>query len=247
MGRRKNNMPTDGKHDTGYRLLFSQPEMVRDLIRGYLAEEWIRWLDLDTLERLEECNREPALEPLNEIIVWRLRWQGGSSWVHLILKAQMEKDPAMALRMGLYRELHYHELLRRRATAPLPVVLPLVLYCGAGRWQAPRDSLELFLPLLPALQRHAPRTRYLLVDTAHDPVSDKAGADNLVSLLCKLERSRTPDAVDGLLERLVALLSEAGNEALRQAWSDFLGRSFLPRRFPDLFTPERAEAWALEV
>lgn len=240
-------MPIDGKYDDGYRFLFSQPGMVRDLVRGYLAEEWTGWLDLDTLERQEELNREPALELLDEILVWRLRWQGGSSWVHLLLKPQVEEDPAMALRMGLYRELHYHELLRRRASARLPVVLPLVLYCGAGRWQAPRDALELFLPLLPALQRHAPRTRYLLLDAAHDPVSDKAEADNLVSLLCRLERSRTPDAVDGLLERLVARLSETGNEALRQAWSHFLGRSFLPRRFPDLFTPERAEAWALEV
>jgi hypothetical protein len=49
--------------------------------------------------------------------------------------------------------------------------------------------------------------------------------------------------VDGLLERLVDLVSGTADEALRRAWSVFLGRSFLPRRFPDLFTPEMLEAW----
>jgi hypothetical protein len=229
-------MPMDGRQDEGYSLLFSQSRMVRDLCRGFLREEWIEWLDLDTLERRETAAGGP--------LAWRLRWQGGSTWVYLLLEPRAEEDPAMALRAGYHRELLYQELLRHRETAPparLPVVLPVVLYHGAARWTAPREALELLLPLPAALQRHAPRTRYLLLDAARDPIPTTAGADNLVSLLCKLERSRTPEAVDALLERLVALLSSAGDEALRQAWSDFLGRSFLPRRFPRLFSPALLE------
>src|SRR5215203_3926837 len=221
-------MPIDGTRDEGYWRLFSELRMVQDLCRGFLREEWIEWLDLDTLER-----RETAAGPL----AWRLRWQGGSTWVYLLLEPRTEEDPAMALHVGYHRELLYQELLRHRETAPparLPVVLPVVLYRGIARWTAPREALELLLPLPAALQRHAPRTRYLLLDAARDPIPSAAGADNLVSLLCKLERSRTPEAVDALLERLIALLSNAGDETLRQAWSDFLGRSFLPRRFPRL-------------
>lgn len=229
-------MPTDGRQDEGYRLLFSQPRMVRDLCRGFLREEWIEWLDLDTVER-----RDDTAAPL----IWRMRWQGGSTWVYLLLEAGPEEDPAMALRMGYQRELLYQDLLRHRETSPparLPVALPIVLYHGAVRWTAPREALELLLPIPASLQRHAPRTRYLLLDAAHDPIPGNAGADNLVALLCWLERSRTPDAVDALLERLVPLLSGPGDEALRQAWSAFLGRSFLPRRFPHLFSPAMLEA-----
>jgi hypothetical protein len=133
-------------------------------------------------------------------------------------------------------------MLGRHPSARLPVILPVVLYSGERTWEAPRDALELFFPLPPSLQRHAPRTRYLLVDTARDPIPASAGEDNLVSLLCAFERSRTAEAVDTLLERLVALVSGPQDEALRQAWSAFLGQ-FLPRRFPDLFTAEIMEAW----
>jgi putative YhgA-like transposase len=234
-------MPMNGTHDTGYRFLFSEPRMVRDLLRGFLREEWIGWLDLDTLERREGAANGAPLDRLDEVAVWRLRWTGGSDWVYLLLRSEAEEDPWTALRMGFYRELLYQKLLRlrRTATAPrLPVALPVVLYHGVARWKAPREAVELFLPLPASLQRHAPRTRYLLLDAAHDPLPEHAGEDNLVSLLCQLERSRTAAAVDYLLERLVALISAPADESLRHVWSTFLSRSLLPRRFPDLFAVE---------
>lgn len=233
-------MPIDGNL-YGYRAVFSQPRMVRDLCQGFLPEEWTAWLDPDSLERSED-EREPS-DRLEEVLIWRLRWRGGSAWVYLLLKLQGEEDPAMALRMGLYRELLYQDLLRHRGSARLPVVLPVVLYNGAPRWRAPREALELFLPLPAALQRHVPRTRYLLLEAARDPIPASAGSDNLVSLLWRLERSRTPEAVEALLEQSVAILSGLRDESLRQAWSSFLGRCFLPRRFPELFTSETLELW----
>lgn len=236
-------MPIDENQDGGYRSLFSHPRMVRDLFRGFLAEEWIGWLDLDSLERQEARRREPPLDRLDEVLIWRLRWQGGSAWVHFLLRPQREPDPAMALRMSFYRELLYQDLLRQGAAAWLPVALPVVLYGGEARWQVSREALDLFLPLPPALQRHAPRAHYLLLDAPHDPIPATAGEDNLVALLCQLERSRTPEAIDALLERLISLVSGPADEALRQSWSAFLG-GFLPRRFPDLFSVEIMEAWA---
>jgi hypothetical protein len=213
--------------------------MVRDLLHGFLPEEWIGWLDAGTLERRDGENPRPDAP-----LIWRLRWQGGSDWIYLLLKARGEEDPYVALDLELCRGLFYRALLRRRRgpreTTRLPAVLPVVLYGGEAPWSAPRDARELFLPLLPSLQRHVPQTQYLLLDAANGPIPAAAGSDNLVSLLCGLERSRTAEEADPLLTRLAALLAVSGDEPLRRAWSAFLGRAFLPRRFPRLFavTPE---------
>jgi hypothetical protein len=228
----------DGTCDIGYQRLFSQPRMVRDLLRGFLPEEWINWLDLITLERRDDgapLNRSDGRP--DGTLIWRLRWQGGSDWVYLLLKPQGEPDPFTALRLELDRGLLYHALLRRRRgiSARLPAVLPVVLYNGETRWTAPLDARELFLPLVPALQRHVPSTRYLVLDVAAGPVPAGSGEENMVALLCEFERSRTAEMVDPLLARLAELLVEADDEPLRRAWSIFLGCSFLPRRFPDLF------------
>ena len=80
-----------------------------------------------------------------------------------------------------------------------------------------------------------------MLDVTANPVPHGVGEDNLVALLCDFERSRTAEAVDPLLARLAELLVDADDEPLRRAWSIFLGCSFLPRRFPDLFAATMPE------
>ena len=36
------------KHDASYKLLFSHPEMVRDLVRGFIPDPWLQGLDFST-------------------------------------------------------------------------------------------------------------------------------------------------------------------------------------------------------
>ncbi|HEX4962757.1 MAG TPA: Rpn family recombination-promoting nuclease/putative transposase [Thermoanaerobaculia bacterium] len=212
----------DERHDPEYQLLFSQPRMVRDLLRGFLHEEWIGWLDPTTLER------RPAPGPLSETLLWRLRWQGGSAAVYLLLVPLAAADRFAALRLWAERGQLYQHLLERREAhrgRPLPLVLPVVLYGGGASWSAPRDAFELFQPIPGALQRHLPRLPYLVFDAAHDPLPAAAGEENLVALLCRLERSR-PEARGRLLDRLDPLLEAAGDPALRQAWREVAGRRF---------------------
>lgn len=216
---------------TGYRSLFSHPRMVRDLLSGFLREEWSEWLDLATLER--RAGAERLLDRMEGISVWRARWQGGSSWLYLLLAFREEEDPCVALRMELCRGLLYESLLRRcpQRRPWLPVAVPIVLYRGAERWTASLEALDLFLPLLPSLQRHAPRTRCLLLDAGHDPLPEAAGEDNLVSVLCELERSRTVDGAVPAMRRVAALTAGPGDDALRGAWTAFL-REWLADRQP---------------
>lgn len=35
------------QHDQSYKLLFSEPRTVRDLLTGFVREEWVDRLDLD--------------------------------------------------------------------------------------------------------------------------------------------------------------------------------------------------------
>ena len=39
-------------HDHSYKLLFSHPRMVEDLLRGFVHEEWVERIDFSTLERV---------------------------------------------------------------------------------------------------------------------------------------------------------------------------------------------------
>jgi hypothetical protein len=47
-------------HDHGYQRLFSHPEMIRDLLVGFVREPWIADLDFATLEKYPAQPGRPA-------------------------------------------------------------------------------------------------------------------------------------------------------------------------------------------
>jgi hypothetical protein len=55
------------EHDSGYKSLFSHPEMVEDLLRGFAHEDWVRDLDFSTLEELPGGYVAPNLSAAQEI------------------------------------------------------------------------------------------------------------------------------------------------------------------------------------
>jgi hypothetical protein len=42
-------------HDSGYKLLYAHEALVRDLLTGFMPGDWVRELDLATLERCSIC------------------------------------------------------------------------------------------------------------------------------------------------------------------------------------------------
>ena len=68
-------------HDTGYKLLFSTPELVRDLILGFVPDEWLHRLDYSTLERVPGSYVTEDFSNRADDIVWRVKV--GGEWVYL--------------------------------------------------------------------------------------------------------------------------------------------------------------------
>jgi hypothetical protein len=63
------------EHDNGYKRLFSHPEMVEDLIRGFVREDWVKELDFSTLERVPGQYVTRRLRSRESDVVWRVRWR----------------------------------------------------------------------------------------------------------------------------------------------------------------------------
>ncbi len=206
------------KHDGSYRLLFSHPRMVEDLLRGFLPEI----SHLSPLERRSEIYLSDHLDRREQDLVWRLRGSGGES-VYLLLEFQSRPDPQMALRISVYTGLLLQDLIRSRelsSSAPPPPIQAVVLYNGKVRWPGTSSS-------------------YRRLDAIHDPLPADPG--NLVVLLFELERSRSADELTGLLERLAGLVTDPDLADLRRAFKAFLRESLLPARFPGVWFPAMAD------
>lgn len=218
--------------DHGYKLLFSHPEMVEDLLRGYVDEEWVSRLDFSTLEKVSGSYVSDDFREREDDAVWRVRF-AGDEWlyVYLLLEFQSKIDRFMALRVMTYLGLLYQDVVRAKgltASKRLPPVLPVVLYNGARRWTAKTDVGELVEPIGGGLERYRPSLAYLLLDEGDLMSRGEETTRNLVTALFKLEKSRNKDDILKVVGSLARWLARPDRSELRRAFSEWMAREMGP-------------------
>jgi predicted transposase/invertase (TIGR01784 family) len=233
------------EHDSGYKLLFSHPEMVADLLRDFIHEDWVREIDLKTLEQVPGNYVTPDLSSRESDIVWRVRWgQDNLLYIYLLFEFQSTVDPWMALRMTVYLGLLYQELLKRQEiprSGKLPPVLPLVLYNGNALWGAAREVSELIDEIPGGLERYRPQLRYCLLDEMRMADSELEPLRNVAAALFRLEKSRGPEDIQRVVTALLEWLRGPEMAELRRSFALYLRKSLLPARMPGIEIPEVTE------
>jgi hypothetical protein len=238
--------------DAAYKLLFSTPEIVRDLVAGFIDDPWLRSLDLDTLEKVPAEFIGRRLRRRTSDVVWRVRTGKGSdearpawAYLYLLVEFQSRTDRWMALRVLAYVALLWQDLLRREGfegraasgrRAPvrrdgdprgrhlLPPIVPVVVYNGLRPWRAATEIGELIGPVSPGLARHLPRMQYLLIDQARFDEAHLSAMRNLMAAVMRLDR---PAGRESLLSAIADLRAQvAGAPRVQQVFSEWIQALF---------------------
>jgi predicted transposase YdaD len=211
-------------HDSHYKLLFSHPEMVHDLLVEFVSVVRSDTLRLDTLQRVNGSYTSETGDARYEDMVWKVRLADRWLYVYLLLEFQARTDDWMALRMHVYVSLLLHDLQRQNQLSPegkLPPVLPIVLYNGAKPWNAATDLADLLASAPEGLRPLQPAQRYLLIAEGEYPPESLESKTNLVAALFRLEHSRTARDMERVLLSLSEWLADPKYASLRRDFSQF--------------------------
>ncbi len=198
-------------HDSSYKFLFSNPELVRDLIIGFVPDEWLHSLDYSTLEKVPGSYISEDFRNRADDIVWRVKVGGEWIYLYLLIEFQSSVDKYMSLRMMVYQGLLYQDLIKRAEVLDdgrLPPILPIVLYNGSQRWTAPIDVGDLIPPVPGLVEQFKPKHKYLLINENAYSDSELASVKNLVAAVFRIEHPATPEAIGELLNLLSEWLSD---------------------------------------
>ena len=232
-------LPMSAPHDTGYKLLFSHPEMVRDLLLGYVPGEWIGDADFSTLEHVNGSYVSESERQRHDDMVWRLKVKDRWLWVYLILEFQSEPDPWMAVRMMVYVGLLAQNLIREGELqeGQLPPILPIVLYNGLPEWKPATDVSDCFVAPPKGLEPFKPKLLYHLVDEARLKLHPVEAVRNFAEALFSLERGQTVADLRHLLQALDKMLKSPELQHLRRAFGVWV-KSLLRRKAPASTIPD---------
>ena len=230
-------------HDSHYKLLFSHPELVHDLLVEFVSVVRSDTLHLDTLQRVNGSYTSEAGDARYQDMVWKVRFSDRWLYVYLLLEFQSRSDDWMALRMHVYVSLLLQDLQRQNQLSPdgkLPPVLPIVLYNGTNEWKAATDLADLLASAPEGLRTLQPTQRYLLIAEAEYPPESLDGKTNLVAALFRLEHSRTTQDMERVLLSLSEWLADPKYASLRRDFSQFATWQ-LRRKVKDPTIPETAD------
>ncbi|MBF0628725.1 MAG: Rpn family recombination-promoting nuclease/putative transposase [Magnetococcales bacterium] len=187
--------------DSLYHRFFAHPEMVIDLLRGFLDPSLLAELDLDNLRRHNTKFTAPRRgQRRRSDVVWEIPTRNGDSiFVLLILEFQSEIDEWMALRVDVYTGLLYQQLVNERklkASDGLPPVLPIVLYNGEARWNAATSLRDLIrLPEGSSLWHFQPEMRYYVIDEGAYPKELLKDLPYITAILFRMEHPNNPEEI----------------------------------------------------
>jgi predicted transposase/invertase (TIGR01784 family) len=228
-------------HDNAYKNIFSHPQVVADLLTGFVAQEWVHAVDLTTLDKCNGSYVSDDLRDRQDDLVWRVRRGDEVAYVYLLLEFQSSADVWMALRVMVYVGLLYQDLIKTGvASSPgqLPAVFPIVIYNGDPAWAACRDVAELIQPLPGGLTAYRPSLRYHLLDEGR---VQTLAADNTVADLIEIESAAEREQMQTVVDRLSKRLAGPQNTELRRALAVWIRRVVAQRLPPQAKLPAVTE------
>ena len=246
-------------NDHSYRLLFSEPQIVIDLLIGFVHEPWVNEVDFDTLEKVACSFITDDLREREDDIIWRVRYKQRWIYIYLLIEFQSTIDRYMAVRVPLYALLLYQDLIKSKQITPeelLPPIFPVVLYNGSKRWDSPVQLSDLIVDLPGGLEKYKPHFEYLLIDEGNYKNIDLAPLKNLVAVIFRLENSTTPTEINLVVQNLIDWLKSPEQEGIRRSFTVWIKRVLLSdeqqqtlERIQDLtevriMLAERVEQWS---
>ena len=203
-------------HDSGYKKLFSNRTIFRQLLETFVNQEWVHSLDFDKCEPLDKSFISEHYKETESDLIYKVQFHDREVYIYILIEFQSTVDSFMALRVLNYITNFYMDfLVNNRGVNKLPAVFPIVLYNGEARWTAPVDLSEL-IEQTPPLGRFALDFEYFLI--AENEYSQEAllKIRNIVSTLFLAESYYDLEVLE------VELLNLFSSEADKDAVSLFL-------------------------
>ena len=139
-------------------MLFSNPEMVKQLLTCFVNEEWINKIEYNSLEKIDKSFVTDEFSKRESDIIYKASFKGEDVYIFILLEFQSTVDRFMSLRMLRYIAELYEHLIRNHKLSRLPAVFPVMLYNGEKRWTAPEELNILIENSIP--EKYIPCFRY---------------------------------------------------------------------------------------
>ena len=204
-------------HDSGYKRLFSNKTIFRQLIQTFVEEEWVQRLDFERAERLDKSFVSEHYKDTEADIIYKVPILNSDKVIYLCLLIEFQSTVQrfMILRSLQYKCNFYMDFVLSNKDVRglmLPAMFPLVLYNGEDKWTAP-DNIDQLIETEIDLGAYGLHFQHLVIAENAYGKEWLAKIDNIIATLFLAEAHYD---LPLLLEKLLSLYdTEPDRQALQ--------------------------------
>jgi len=216
--------------DKTWRKFFSHPDMLKELLEGYIAEEFIREINFEKIQKLNNTYINKKFKKREtDLIVKLLTYKGVETYIYLLLEFQSTVDKYMALRLLNYITLFYQDLIDQGQVKDklLPAVFPVVLYTGENKYAASLNIEELIEKPYEKLEKYIPKFQYYKValnESVEEIDEEFKTVNNILAGVFKIITAKGEEEIKEILKVLRVRLEKAPE--IKKFINEWLGHLF---------------------
>ena len=221
--------------DKTWRKFFSHPDMLKELLEGYIAEEFIREINFEKIQKLNNTYINKKFKKREtDLIVKLLTYKGVETYIYLLLEFQSTVDKYMALRLLNYITLFYQDLIDQGQVKDklLPAVFPVILYTGENKYTASLNIEELIEKPYEKLEKYIPKFQYYKValnESVEEIDEEFRKVNNILAGVFKIVTAKGEEEIKETLKILRVRLEKAPE--IKKFINEWLGHLFNYKRF----------------
>jgi predicted transposase/invertase (TIGR01784 family) len=124
--------------DKGYRKLFSNKEIFRQLMASFVHEKWVKELDFSRCELVNGSFVSRKYKKTFSDLLYKVKLRGRDLYVVILLEFKSAPALFVAVQMaGYILDFYRHLIDSEKQLRKLPPVFPILLYNGKRRWISP--------------------------------------------------------------------------------------------------------------
>lgn len=93
---------TEKIHDKGYKRLFSNRQLFRELIETFVTEDWVKEIDFTDCQKIDKSFVSEHYKETESDIIYQVKFKNRDAYIYLLLEFQSKVVWYMALRMLNY-------------------------------------------------------------------------------------------------------------------------------------------------
>jgi predicted transposase/invertase (TIGR01784 family) len=211
--------------------------MVRDLLTGFVQEDFIDDIDFSKLQKLGTTYILEEYEKRETDLILKLNIKGQEAYLYILIELQSTPDKFIALRVLEYLIGFYQDLLKQKENLPdkLPPVFPIVLYTGKDPFNCAVSIEELIDKPYKKLMKYIPRFEYYKIainEVNEGKYGELIELENIVAACFNVVRAKTKKEMKEALYKLREIVRKYG-DYLQRALDIWL-KKFLEKKGVDI-------------